>query len=88
MNRRFLGLGLSLVWACLNLTGCELLDQNKRSSSNEAIQEYDHEQEYTESGEKSGAVESAPPKGFFTKSRLSGGLSSEARNVERNLGVP
>jgi hypothetical protein len=82
MNRRILGLGLCLVCSCIGLGGCELLDHEKRSKSNAAVHEHE------EGAEKVGAVESAPPKGFFSNSRLSGGLSSEARDVERNLGVP
>jgi hypothetical protein len=84
MKRQILRLGLALVCACSSLSGCELLDHEKRSKSNDAV----HEREHEDGADKVGAVESAPPKGFFSGSRLPGGLSSESREVERNLGIP
>ena len=32
-------------------------------------------------------VQSKPPKGFFSGSRLQGGWSDEAHDIEKNLGV-
>lgn len=86
MKRQFFRLGLALVCACSALSGCDLLRHEQRVKSDELALAREHEHE--ERTEKAGAVESEPPKGFFSKSRLSGGLSSEARDVERNLGVP
>ena len=38
--------------------------------------------------EEPGADPGTPPKGFFKPTRRSGALSSEAREIEANLGVP
>lgn len=93
MKRSILGLGLSLVFACSCFSGCELLDREKRARSedlaqvNEHDHGSDHNHDHEDSASKVGAVESKPDPGFFKGGRLSGGWSSDARDIERNLGV-
>ena len=41
----------------------------------------------TFSEDSNGSNDSAPPKGFFKNTRLPGALSSEAADIERNLGI-
>ncbi|WP_237722508.1 hypothetical protein [Singulisphaera acidiphila] len=77
---------LGLVCACCCLSGCELLEHNKRAKSGDLA--HDHEHEQTEETDSVGAVKSPPPKGFFHGTRLPGALSSDARDIERSLGVP
>ncbi|WP_406695054.1 hypothetical protein V5E97_28845 [Singulisphaera sp. Ch08] len=75
---------LGLVCACCCLSGCELLEHDKRSKSGDQP----HEHEQAEETDSVGAVKSAAPKNFFFGSRLPGALSSDARDIERSLGVP
>jgi hypothetical protein len=81
MNRRWIAVGLSLT---LGLSGCETFSQSLRHSASEK----DKPRSESE-GEKDDvtSVKSEAPKGFFPNSRLSGAWSSEARDVERSLGV-
>jgi hypothetical protein len=81
MKRDRLGPVLALVLACSALAGCELMHHEKRPTPVEPA---------GEEGEASSvdAVESKPPPGFFSPTRMSGAWSSEARSIERNLGVP
>jgi hypothetical protein len=80
MNRRILGLGLALICACPGLVGCELLHQSERKHADDRFVE---EEETPAIGE----VKSEAPKGFFKSSRLPGAMSSEARDIERDLGI-
>lgn len=81
---------LGLVCACVCLSGCELLDQQKRAKSDDLAQlhEHEHDPETSEETDSVVAVKSPAPKGFFKGSRLPGALSSDARDIERSLGVP
>jgi hypothetical protein len=81
MKHRILGLGVALLGACTALSGCETLRHNVRQASYEPSGGDDEE------SPKLGAVKSQPPKGFFQSSRLPGAMSSEGRDVERNLGI-
>jgi hypothetical protein len=80
MIRRILRLGLILVCGSAALPGCETLQHNARPRS-----ENDEPIATEAKAEESG--ESTSPKKFFKPSRLSGAWSSEAREVERDLGV-
>jgi hypothetical protein len=81
MIRRILRLGLILVCGGSALPGCETLQHNARPRSE------DDEPVATEAKSED-ASETSSPKKFFKPSRLSGAWSSEARDVERDLGVP
>ena len=84
MQRKLLALGLaSLCWSAV-LAGCELTRHEQQVKVNETI----HEEDEATSSSAVGTVESKPPKGFFSNTRMSGAWSSEARQIERNLGVP
>lgn len=76
MKRRQVITGLLLVCACF--CGCETLRQR-------------HEPKLETSDDSDepnlGEVHSKPPKGFFKGSRLPGGLSPEAREIESNFGI-
>jgi hypothetical protein len=83
MNRRWIAVGLTLTLT-LGLSGCETFSQSLRqhaSDKDKPRSESDGEQDEVE------GVKSEAPKGFFNNSRLSGAWSSEARDVERSLGV-
>jgi hypothetical protein len=80
MIRRILRLGLILVFGSSALPGCETLQHNARTRSE------DDEPIATEA-KSADSSDSSPAKGFFKPSRLSGAWSSEAREVERDLGV-
>ncbi|WP_422927096.1 hypothetical protein [Singulisphaera sp. PoT] len=82
MTRRILGLAAVLLLAGIVFTGCDLLNNEVRSSSPATPYEDDDRES------KAGAVESKPAKGFFKASRLPGALSNEGRDIERSLGIP
>lgn len=73
-------IGLALLCACPALQGCETLHHELRWKAKDT--------EPADDGDsKEGAVNSEPSKGFFHNTRLSGALSDEGRDIERNLGV-
>ncbi len=78
MNRRTLLSALSLFAATLG--GCATARPSRRADDDDLTTDADDE-------EKVGRVRSKPPKGFFSGSRLQGGWSDEANEIERNLGV-
>ena len=96
MNRRFLALLTSMSLAAVSIGGCESLRQAIRSSSDDRAGK---STETTGGAAGSSAVESDPskilavdsdaknPQPFFKNNRTSGGWSSEAREIERDLGV-
>lgn len=77
MKRRQVIAGLFLVSACL--CGCETLRHEHRPKPIETADDSDDP--------NLGEVQSKPPKGFFKGSRLPGGLSPEAREIENNFGI-
>ncbi len=81
MKRKLLGLGMGLLCASMVLTGCELLHHEQREKPVETIPD-------PEAPASVEGVQSKPTEGFFQPSRLSGAWSSEARSIEKNLGVP
>jgi len=96
MIRRFLALLMMMGLTGATIAGCESLRQAIRSGSD------DHAQKSvkpTSGASETPAVESDPsklqavdsdsksPQPFFKNNRPSGGWSSEAREIERNLGV-
>jgi hypothetical protein len=76
MKRRIMGLGLALISACSFLAGCESLGHGAKSKASE-----------DSIADKVDSVKPEPSKGFFKPSRLSGAMSSEGREVERDLGI-
>jgi hypothetical protein len=82
MIRRIFRLGLILVCGGAVLPGCETLKHETRPNSDSDVVRAVESK--PDSGESS---ESAPTKGFFKSSRLSGAMSSEGRDIERSLGV-
>ena len=91
MNRRFFGVALTLVCcSCVTLAGCEWLHQGLRSKSDRdpAVAHASGESVESE-GDKILDVrsDSKKLKPFFRSSRLSGGLSSEAKEIENDLGI-
>lgn len=90
MNRYRLGpvLGLVVIGACSLVAGCELTHHEQRSKAGDAISSSESDSDSDSAKEASGGVASKPPSGFFDGGRVSGGWSSEARSIERNLGVP
>jgi hypothetical protein len=80
MKRRLLGLGLTLLSACVCLAGCETLRQATRSKA-------DGPDQGERVADKVEGVKSEPSKGFFQSSRLSGAMSNEGREIERDLGI-
>src|SRR3954469_3344446 len=82
MIRRILRLGLILVCGGSALPGCETLQNSLRPKSDSDVVPA------TGSTEEPAEPADVPtPKTFFHSSRLSGAWSSEARDIERNLGV-
>lgn len=85
MKRRLLWLALAAVGVAPMLTGCETLHRFGRrpNGSDEAVVKSAMPVEEGEAESKT----AAGPKGFFKPTRLPGGLSSEANEIERSLGV-
>jgi hypothetical protein len=81
MNRRLIGLGVALLSVCSSLAGCETLRQSTREKTDESTPE---ERVAENVDEVKPSEESAK---FFKANRLSGGWSSEARDIESHLGV-
>lgn len=79
MKRRQAMAGLLLLGACF--CGCETLRQGNGQKSEKSARADDDDEPTT------GSVRSKPQAGFFQNSRLSGGLSSEARDIERDFGI-
>ncbi len=76
-------LGISLPL----LAGCETLMHNLRNHDHD----HDDGEEATEASRSDDSSNDAPDKqvsrGFFKSSRLSGAMSSEGREIERDLGI-
>ncbi len=82
MIRRLFLVVVVTATVVITIGGCEELRHATRKNDNGAMS--------TESGtSKIQAVDSDPrnPKPFFSNNRLSGGWSSEAREIESHLGV-
>ncbi|WP_165248314.1 hypothetical protein [Paludisphaera soli] len=93
MRRRTLGPAI-LLTACATLaTGCDTLrpSSRKRAEAAEPVEarSVDQPEAVDFSGSKVPGIDSTAknPTPFFKNSRLSGGLSEEARDIERSLGV-
>jgi hypothetical protein len=90
MNRRPVVTFLALV-ACtvLALAGCETLQQRKLTSDHDPELKHASGDAAPTEGDKVLDVQSDVKKSkpFFRSSRLSSGLSSEAREIEGDLGV-
>jgi len=85
--KRFI-FGLSVVLgSVVGFTGCELTKQGQRVSSSEGNPIPSDEPEVDEDLVKYAPIDAAPVKNFFHGSRLPGAWSSDARDIERNLGV-
>jgi hypothetical protein len=96
MTRRFCWLFVLLGCAAVAIAGCESLRNAIRSRGDEHASSANKP---TNGSADPSAVESDPtklwsvdsdaknPQPFFKNSRLSGGLSSEAREIESHLGV-
>jgi hypothetical protein len=83
MKRPILGLGLvfSFVGAALAFvgSGCEAIHHNLRPNSEEPTARSE--------SDKPDDADASEAKGFFRSGRVSGAMSSEAREIERSLGV-
>jgi hypothetical protein len=81
--RRIPWLGLVLGTFCLSTTGCEHHRSLLRPNDEEKVKAVESDTS------KIPAVDSDPkdPQPFFKNSRLSSGLSPEARDIEKNLGI-
>ena len=91
MTRRLRRIGTALLFLGVNLvlTGCESMRQSFRGHDKEHLAKLDHEHE-SESGGGSDEVrdiKSPATKKFFKDSRLSGAMSDEGREIERDLGI-
>ncbi len=96
MFRRFLVSILTVALTAVTISGCESLRQAIRSSHEDQGQK---NAKSTDASTDPTAVESDPtkiqavdsnaknPQPFFKNNRPSGGWSSEAREIEANLGV-
>jgi hypothetical protein len=90
MKRRYLRVPLTLVFAsCLALTGCESLHHNLRSQDRDPEVKNASAETETSDADKVLDVKSdgKTKKPFFSATRLSGGLSSEAREIESDMGI-
>jgi hypothetical protein len=89
MNRRLLGVTLTLVLSCLSMAGCQWLNHGLRSQDRDPDVTQATAEAVGSDGDKVLDVQDngKQAKPFFRPSRLSGGLSSEAREIENNLGI-
>ncbi len=81
MKRRIQGLCLALLSAFTFFAGCESLNREVRPKSEPSLEDV------AEAAPMEGEVRSEAPKGFFKSSRLSGAMSDEGREIERDLGI-
>jgi hypothetical protein len=86
MKRRIFGLGMSLFGLLPFLSGCTETRPWLRSRSDDQARFHPADDETGDNPDKVLDVKSGT-RPFFTNSRLSGGLSSEARDIERSLGI-
>ncbi|MGE3821657.1 MAG: hypothetical protein AB7I30_19775 [Isosphaeraceae bacterium] len=83
---RKVGLAMVLLGASSTLIGCESIRQSLGLRTNGTESTIPAEEE--EIGVDTPLdVKSARPRAFFQNSRLSGGLSDQAREIERDLGI-
>ena len=90
MNRRYPGVALALVTSCAILAaGCEPLHHNLRPKDRDPEVAHASGEAVESAGDKILDVQSdgKAAKPFFRSSRLSGGLSDEAREIEGSLGI-
>ncbi len=91
MNRRYFGVAMALVSCGLPLYGCQSLNHGSRGKDRDPdVAPASAETKSIESGgDKVLDVQSdgKEAKPFFRSSRLSSGLSPEAREVENSLGI-
>lgn len=89
MNRRFFR--AASVYVVLSLAGCETLRlrQNHRGPDHDPDVKHAAPERVESEGEKILDVRSDDKKSqpFFRPSRLAGGLSSEAREIEGDMGI-
>ncbi len=74
--RRVLAPALSLLCLFPALSGCESMKEHRKQSD-----------EAAKTTDESSQADATKPSSFFKPTRLSGGLSSESRDIERQLGV-
>ena len=83
MERCAVRIGRLLAWSCLSVlgTGCESLGLREgRDARSEAPASYD---EFFDDADDVEQASSDGPDRIFRRNRLPGGLSSEARSIER-----
>ena len=83
MQRSAVRIGRLLAWSCLSAmgTGCESLGLREgRDARSEAPASYD---EFFDDTDDIDPASSDEPPRIFRRNRLPGGLSSEARSIER-----
>ena len=68
------------------MTGC-LWSKGRQETRTTLTKEAEPEPIVTFSEESKGSNDTTPPKGFFKNTRLPGALSSEAADIEHNLGI-
>lgn len=88
MNSRFFGLGGFVISFCLATAGCDWPNHNLRRDHDKDVSKTSDSAEESDTS-KVLDVQSDPakPKSFFKPSRLSGGLSDEAREIEKDMGI-
>lgn len=85
MKRRIPGWALAVACASVGFSGCELFHHEHRPRAiDEPYKSEPEEKEHESSPDK---LKEESPSSFFKGSRLPGAMSSEARDIERNLGV-
>ncbi|GAC1470989.1 MAG: hypothetical protein NVSMB9_16640 [Isosphaeraceae bacterium] len=89
LNRRIQRLALVLLTCVSGLAGCESLHQNLRARTPEADTPHGLSERDEVESNKILDVQSDPVKRrpFFRSSRLPGGLSDEAREIESHVGI-
>ena len=78
MKRRQFIMAVGLLG--FDLCGCETSRQARMAQRGDSVDEPDDEAHAV-------GVRARPPKGFFKGSRLPGGLSPEAREIENDFGI-
>ncbi|CAN5809240.1 hypothetical protein BH23PLA1_BH23PLA1_26830 [soil metagenome] len=85
MERRTKRLGLWVACACLSLSGCEgLRSQGLRGNSRgDSVRPSVYDDYLGQADDEPRSPED--PRGFFQRTRRPGGLSDEARSIERDI---
>jgi hypothetical protein len=89
MTVRIASRALVLGATCLVLVGCEPGHSwSRRDKDDEMMSRYADKDDSSSSKVIGGNADDVSPATFFKKDRSSGGWSSTAREIERNLGAP